>query len=126
MKTIYIVLTALFTAFINITVLSQVNSAQNPIIWADVPYISYLFRDYGSVGRIPYLVPMKWEDGWPVIGTDDKVPETLDVPASKGFIPGIVASDEFNRKNGEPPLPLETSILTGSGPGTLKIRKSNS
>ena len=49
---------------------------------------------------------MKWEDGWPVIGTDGKVPETLDLPASKGLIPGIVASDEFNRKKGEPSLPL--------------------
>src|SRR4051794_14422885 len=29
-------------------------------------WYSYLFRDYGAVGRIPYLVPVKWEDGWPV------------------------------------------------------------
>ena len=69
-------------------------------------WFAYLFRDFGSVGRIPYLVPMKWEDGWPLIGTDGKVPETLDLPASKGLIPGIVASDEFNRKKGEPMLPL--------------------
>ncbi|MBM3881656.1 MAG: glycosyl hydrolase 43 family protein [Verrucomicrobia bacterium] len=27
-----------------------------------------LFRDYGAVGRIPYLVPVTWEDGWPVLG----------------------------------------------------------
>jgi beta-xylosidase len=75
----------------------------------DTPYgkwYAYLFRDFGSVGRIPYIVPMKWEDGWPVIGIDGKVPETLDLPASKGLIPGIVASDEFNRKKGEPSLPL--------------------
>ena len=49
---------------------------------------------------------MKWEDGWPVIGVDGKVPDNLDLPASKGLIPGIVASDEFNRKKGEPALPL--------------------
>ena len=72
----------------------------------DGRWFAYLFRDFGSVGRIPYLVPMKWEDGWPLIGTDGKVPETLDLPASKGLIPGIVASDEFNRKKGEPTLPL--------------------
>jgi beta-xylosidase len=72
----------------------------------DGRWFAYLFRDYGSVGRIPYLVPMKWEDGWPVIGVDGKVPDNLDLPASKGLIPGIVNSDEFNRKKGEPALPL--------------------
>jgi beta-xylosidase len=72
----------------------------------DGKWYAYLFRDFGSVGRIPYLVPMNWEDGWPVIGVDGKVPETLDLPASKGLIPGIVASDEFNRSKGDPDLPL--------------------
>lgn len=69
-------------------------------------WYAYLFRDYGAVGRIPYLVPVKWEDGWPVLGVDGKVPETLNLPASKGIIPGIVASDEFNRRPGDPALPL--------------------
>jgi beta-xylosidase len=72
----------------------------------DGRWFAYLFQDHGSVGRIPYLVPMKWEDGWPVIGIDGKVPETLDLPASKGLIPGIVNNDEFDRKKGEPALPL--------------------
>jgi beta-xylosidase len=72
----------------------------------DGRWFSYLFRDYGAVGRIPYLVPVKWEDGWPVLGENGKVPETLDLPANKSLIPGIVASDEFNRKKGEPALPL--------------------
>jgi beta-xylosidase len=58
------------------------------------------------VGRIPYLVPMKWEDGWPVIGVDGKVPDTLNLPANRGLIPGIVAPDEFERKTGARPLPL--------------------
>lgn len=72
----------------------------------DGRWFSYLFRDFGAVGRIPYLVPVKWEDGWPVLGVDGKVPETLDLPASKGLIPGIVASDEFTRKKNETSLPL--------------------
>ena len=69
-------------------------------------WYSYLFRDYGAVGRIPYLVPVKWEDGWPVLGVNGKVPETLALPASKGLIPGIVAPDEFTRKKGQAALPL--------------------
>lgn len=81
--------------------------AQGSII--DTPngeWFGYFFRDSGAVGRIPYLVPMKWADGWPVFGVDGKVPDELNLPASKGLIPGIVASDEFTRQPGERPLPL--------------------
>jgi beta-xylosidase len=72
----------------------------------DGHWFSYLFRDYAAVGRVPYLVPVKWEDGWPVLGVNGKVPETLDLPASTGLIPNLVASDEFKRKKGEAKLPL--------------------
>ena len=27
-----------------------------------------LFKDAGTIGRIPYLEPVVWEDGWPVLG----------------------------------------------------------
>jgi beta-xylosidase len=69
-------------------------------------WFAYLFRDYGAVGRIPYLVPVAWADGWPVLGVDHKVPDTLALPASKGLLPGIVASDEFGRRKNDPLLPL--------------------
>jgi beta-xylosidase len=69
-------------------------------------WYAYLFRDNGAVGRIPYLTPVTWEDGWPVLGVNGKVPETLDLPANKSLIPGIVASDEFTRKKGDHDLPL--------------------
>lgn len=81
--------------------------AQGGII--DTPdgrWFAYLFQDHGSVGRIPFIIPMKWEEDWPVIGVNGKVPERLDLPSSKGLIPGIVNSDEFTRKKGEPVLPL--------------------
>lgn len=29
-----------------------------------------LFKDAGAVGRIPYLEPVVWENGWPVIGNN--------------------------------------------------------
>lgn len=58
------------------------------------------------MGRIPYLVPVKWEDDWPVLGINGKLPETLDLPANKSLLPGIVASDEFTRKKGNASLPL--------------------
>ena len=87
--------------------LQDLGIAQGGLI--DTPdgrWFAYLFRDYGSVGRIPYLVPVKWEEDWPVIGVNGKVPDHLDLPASKGLIPGIVSSDEFKRRKGEPALPL--------------------
>ena len=87
--------------------LQDLGIAQGGLI--DTPdgnWFAYLFRDFGSVGRIPYLVPVKWVDGWPVLGVEGKVSETLNLPASKGLIPGIIASDEFNRRKGEPVLPL--------------------
>lgn len=65
-----------------------------------------LFQDDGAVGRVPFLVPVKWEDGWPVLGVDGKVPDTLDLPANTGCMPGLVASDEFDRRPGERALPL--------------------
>jgi len=69
-------------------------------------WYALLFQDHGAVGRIPFLVPFKWEDGWPVMGVDGKVPKTLKIPAGAQDISGIVASDEFNRNPGQPALPL--------------------
>lgn len=87
--------------------LQDLGVAQGGLIdMPDGKWFSYLFRDYGSVGRIPYLIPVKWEDGWPVLGENGKVPEILNLPANKSLIPGIVASDEFNRKQKDPFLPL--------------------
>ncbi len=69
-------------------------------------WYAYLFQDRGAVGRVPFLVPVRWADGWPVLGVDGKVPAELPLPASRGLVSSIVASDEFERKAGEPALPL--------------------
>lgn len=69
-------------------------------------WYAYLFQDHGAVGRIPHLVPVNWKDGWPVLGVDGKTPVKLDLPASQGLIPGVVNSDEFERAEADPALPL--------------------
>lgn len=87
--------------------LQDLGVAQGGLI--DTPdgrWFSYLFRDYGGVGRIPYIVPVKWEDGWPILGEDGKVPQYLDLPANKSLIPDIVNSDDFNRKKNDDDLSL--------------------
>lgn len=87
--------------------LQDAGVAQGSLI--DTPqgdWYAYLFRDFGAVGRIPYLVPVQWKDGWPVLGVNGKVPDALPLPPSNGLIPGIVASDEFDRAPGNLPLPL--------------------
>ena len=72
----------------------------------DGKWYATLFGDRGAVGRIPYLVPVRWEDGWPVLGVDGKVPDTLGIEDLSDGMGNLVASDEFERKPGEPALPL--------------------
>lgn len=73
----------------------------------DGKWYAYLFRDNGAVGRIPYLSPVRWEDGWPVIGENGKVPMTLDIPAGaqgESGVSGVVCSDEFGLPGRSRPL----------------------
>lgn len=63
-------------------------------------WYAMLFGDRGAVGRIPYLVPVTWQDDWPVFGVERDgeriAPETLDIPVQNIGVKGIVTSDEFN------------------------------
>ena len=61
----------------------------------DGDWYALLFGDRGAVGRIPYLVPVHWQDNWPVFGVDGKVPQRLDVAVANHNVAGIVTSDEF-------------------------------
>lgn len=60
-----------------------------------------LFQDNGAVGRSPWLVPVRWEDGWPVLGIDGKAPVALDIEDEQEGPGNLVTGDEFNRKPGE-------------------------
>ena len=81
--------------------------AQGSIIdTPDGKWYAYLFQDHGAVGRVPFIVPMRWEDGWPVLGVDGKVPMTLEIPAGSGGLGNLVASDDFQRRPGEREFPL--------------------
>ena len=56
----------------------------------------YAFKDSGAVGRIPYLVPITWQNEWPVGNT---VPNTLNFEVEDRGMQGLVRNDEFNNRN---------------------------
>ena len=46
----------------------------------DGKWYGVLFQDSGAVGRIPVLVPVTWEDGWPVFGSNGIVNDDFELP----------------------------------------------
>lgn len=73
---------------------------------ADGRWYAFLFKDHGAVGRVPHLVPVEWRDGWPVLGTEGRVPELLDLPPRREPFGNLVTSDGFAREAGAAPFPL--------------------
>ncbi|WNS46052.1 glycoside hydrolase 43 family protein [Paenibacillus sp. MMS20-IR301] len=59
-------------------------------------WYSVLFQDHGAVGRIPYVLPVNWEQDWPVIGDKGKVPQAFLTKLPAGQAKPLVISDEFN------------------------------
>lgn len=61
-------------------------------------WYAVLFQDSGAVGRIPVLVPVRFENDYPVFGIDGKIPEDFPVQTTR---PGyqyapLYASDDFH------------------------------
>jgi beta-xylosidase len=46
-------------------------------------WYAMLFQDHGAVGRIPVLVPMHWEEDFPVLGIAGKAPLNLSVKSTR-------------------------------------------
>lgn len=94
-------------------------------------WYAFLFQDHGAVGRIPMLLPMVWEDGWPVIGVDGRTPETLDIEP-KAEKDNIVTSDEFDYTENKLHLawqwnhnPDNSSWSVTERPGYFRIRSNS-
>lgn len=70
--------------------------AQGGIIdTVDGEWYCFLFQDHGAVGRAPVLMPMRWENDWPVVGIDGKAPKSAEIPIKGKDKKSIVTSDEF-------------------------------
>ncbi len=75
--------------------------AQGGII--DTPegkWYAMLFQDHGAVGRIPVLVPMHWENDFPVLGENGKVPRTFEVRSTRPDYSYRPLYDNDDLKNG--------------------------
>ena len=72
--------------------------AQGTIV--DTPegdWYGVMFQDRGGVGRVLTLSPVRWIDGWPLLGDENgKVPETMRPYRSGMPEKGIVCSDDFS------------------------------
>ena len=64
----------------------------------DGNWYGFIFQDRGGIGRVPTLMPCRWEDGWPILGdADGRVPECMEMPASGEECKGsIMGSDDFD------------------------------
>lgn len=69
----------------------------------DGRWYGFLFQDRGAVGRVPVLMPCRWENGWPMLGdAEGKVPLVMEMPATGQPKTPLVISDDF----GSPTLAL--------------------
>ncbi|MGV7206322.1 glycoside hydrolase 43 family protein [Oxalobacteraceae bacterium A2-2] len=81
------------------------------------------FQDKGAYGRVVHLQPMRWADGWPVIGEDSAVPGvgqpvlSYKKPVAGAAIQAPPTSDEFDG----PELGLQWQWNANSQPGWYSL-----
>ncbi len=76
---------------------SSTGSAQGEYIdTPDGKWYAMFFHDHGALGRIPDLMPVTWNAGWPTVGVNGQVPATINIPKGAGNLKGLIDSDEFN------------------------------
>ncbi len=98
----------------------------------DGDWYAMLFQDHGAVGRIPTLVPMTWDEGWPVLGIDGKVPHFIETKSTRPdyVYEPIVTSDDFDYAEGEKlhnawqwnHIPDKSLVSFTERPGYLRIK----
>ena len=68
----------------------------------DGKWYSILFQDRGAVGRIPVLIPMTWENDYPVLGVNGRIPADFEVTSTRPehVYEPLVTSDDFRFEAG--------------------------
>jgi beta-xylosidase len=90
-----------------------------------------IFQDRGAVGRVPLLMPVRWEEGWPMLGTSKgQVPESGIIPL-KPFDSRrkVVESDDFSKQNFKINWqwnhnPIDSAWSLKERPGFLRLKTS--
>lgn len=65
-------------------------------------YYAMLFQDSGAVGRLPILVPVHFENDYPVFGVDGKVPAKIETISTR---PGYEYAPLYGNENFKKELP---------------------
>jgi arabinoxylan arabinofuranohydrolase len=60
-------------------------------------WFGFFFQDHNAIGRVPVLMPCRWQDNWPVLGDENgKVPKVMKKPIQGYSATPLVVSDNFN------------------------------
>ncbi|WP_341282743.1 glycoside hydrolase 43 family protein [Paenibacillus sp. FSL H8-0537] len=62
----------------------------------DHEWYAVLFQDRDAVGRVPCVLPMRWEDDWPVIGDNGTAPNVVMTKLPAAEPKPLVISDGFD------------------------------
>lgn len=97
----------------------------------DGKWYALLFQDHGAVGRVPVLVPMTWQNDWPVLGEGGKAPVQLTVPDGyKGT--QMAKDDDFSYEENKLDLlwqwnhnPDNTAWSVTERPGYLRLKNKS-
>ena len=96
----------------------------------DGKWYGLMFQDHGAVGRIPVLVPVNWQNDWPMMGVNGKAPITLDLGTDKGT--DVAGDDSFDYATNDLALewswnhnPDNTAWSVTERPGWLRLKNKN-
>ncbi|WP_028514781.1 family 43 glycosylhydrolase [Ruminococcus flavefaciens] len=96
----------------------------------DGKWYGLLFQDHGAVGRIPVLVPVNWQNDWPMMGVNGKAPLTLDLGTTKGT--DVAGDDSFDYTTNDLALewswnhnPDNSAWSVTERPGWLRLKNKN-
>lgn len=88
-----------------------------------------LFQDHDAVGRVPVVLPMSWENDWPVIGENGRAPQVFATKLPAGESKPLVISDEFDYTSNRLALNWQWNHNPDNGlwsvterPGFLRLR----
>lgn len=106
--------------------------AQGPFIYdANNNWYAMLFQDRASVGRVPFLMPLRWENDWPVLGENSKVPASFTSPFDGEQMKDskFVICDNFNHSENKLNIcwqwnhnPIDNAWSFTERPGFLRLK----